>query len=52
MGRHTFFIVAAYAFTFVVLAGVIAQALLEYRALRRALARYPERAGRDEGASP
>jgi heme exporter protein D len=45
---HLGFIVAAYALTALVVGGLVAAALLDRRALRRALAALEARAGRTE----
>ncbi|MGO4706620.1 heme exporter protein CcmD [Microvirga sp. 2MCAF38] len=47
MGTHAFFITAAYAVTTVIVLGLIARAVLDYRAQKRALAELEARgAGR------
>jgi heme exporter protein CcmD len=45
---HLGFVVAAYAFAFVVIAGMIFTILADYLTLKRALAAFGERAGRNE----
>ncbi len=51
MGTHAGFIVAAYAVTGLVLAGMLLAILLDYRTQARALARLTEQIGRG-GQSP
>lgn len=47
LGPHGGFILAAYAFTGLVIAGLIAHAVLDHRAQRRALAAFARREGTD-----
>jgi heme exporter protein D len=43
LGPHAGFILAAYGFTALVVAGLIARAILDHRAQRRALAAFERR---------
>ena len=43
MSTHAAFILAAYGLTFVVIAGMIGVIVREHAALRRALAKFPQR---------
>ena len=47
-GEHASFILAAYAISFVVVAGMIVSILASHRTLKNALAKLPARAGGDE----
>jgi heme exporter protein CcmD len=49
MASHTGFIVAAFALSAAVVAGMILVLMVDYRTLRRDLARFPDRAGEGEG---
>jgi heme exporter protein CcmD len=49
MASHTEFIVAAFGLSAAVVAGMIFVLMADYRALRRDLARFPDRAGEGEG---
>ncbi len=45
LGPHTGFIVGAYAFTALVIGGLVVAAMLDQRAQKRALAAFEERTG-------
>lgn len=52
MADHAGFIIAAYAVTALVLAGMLLAILLDYRAQRRSLASLTERLDQRKGAPP
>jgi heme exporter protein D len=52
LGPHAFFIAAAYAVTALILAGLVASALLVYRAQLRALAELEGTGARRRSATP
>lgn len=53
MNTHSAFILAAYALTFCVVAGMIAAIVIDHAALRQALAKFPARSeDRPAGDSP
>ncbi|ACK52393.1 heme exporter protein CcmD [Methylocella silvestris BL2] len=49
---HFLYVVAAYALGFVVIGAMILSILLDYSSLRRALARFPQRASADDPERP
>jgi heme exporter protein CcmD len=47
MGKYTYFVLAAYALTGISVGGLIAIIVMDYRRLRKALAKFPLREGQD-----
>jgi heme exporter protein CcmD len=47
MGKYTWFVTAAYALTAISVGGLVAFIVMDYRKLRKALAKFPPREGQD-----
>ncbi|MCC2098676.1 MAG: heme exporter protein CcmD [Hyphomicrobiales bacterium] len=47
MGKYALFIIASYGITGISIAGLIAWIVIDYRRLRKALAKFPPREGQD-----